>query len=63
MAKAELTDYERLANWMIKSEESVGEVAEVLFIAYPDRNQLRETYKDIFKRLKKVPWPWGYLEE
>lgn len=63
MAKCDLTDYERIARWMIKSDESIGEVAKVLYKVYPTEEKLREEFEVAFEILKEQPWPWGYAED
>jgi len=50
MAKAELTDYEKIARWLIEeSDEPLGEIAYVLVKAFPTKEKLREEYDTVFK--------------
>ena len=50
MAKAELTDYEKIARWMIeKSDEPIGEISHVLIKAFPTKEKLREEYDSVFE--------------
>tara|TARA_Y100000593_G_scaffold49281_1_gene92853 strand:- start:1096 stop:1266 length:171 start_codon:yes stop_codon:yes gene_type:complete len=50
MAKAELTDYEKIARWLIEeSDEPIGEIAHVLVKAFPTKEKLREEYDTVFK--------------
>lgn len=50
MAKAELTDYEKIARWMIEdSDEPIGEISYALKKAFPTEEKLKEEYDTVFK--------------
>ena len=50
MAKAELTDYEKIAFWIIdESDEPIGEITRALVKAFPTKEKLREEYDTVFK--------------
>ena len=50
MAKEELTDYEKIAHWMIEeSDEPIGEISHALEKAFPTKEKLKEEYDTVFK--------------
>ena len=50
MAKADLTDYEKIAFWIIeKSDEPIGEITHALVKAFPTKEKFREEYDVVFE--------------
>ena len=50
MAKVDLTDYEKIAYWMIhESDEPIGEITHILGNVFPTKEKLREEYDTVWK--------------